>query len=285
MSSALRSDLFSKRFLLSAATWFFAWAGIIAILGQILDWTFKLAKYEWWGQAVLGVALVGIPLSMWRSWPRPIEETYESPSTRIRIVKGDLFDEGGHLVIGTCDTFDTAIPNIIARTSLQGIALERLYGNDVAKLDADLDAALSSTAPRDTVTKVGKTVRYPLGTVAVVERPPRKLFFVAYTMMDEHNNAQGTPDGLWVSLNALWSSISKHGNGHTVCMPVIGGGMSRMSNIVPTQDSIRFTILSFMFASRNNKVCDELRLVLRPQDYERLDRLELQAFLTSLKPS
>ncbi len=75
-------------------------------------------------------------------------------------------------MIGTCDTFDTAIPNIIARTSLQGIALERLYDNDVARLDADLDAALSSTAPRDTVTKVGKTVRYPLGTVAVTERPP-----------------------------------------------------------------------------------------------------------------
>lgn len=285
MSSALRSDLFSKRFLLSAATWFFAWAGVIAALGQLLDWTFKLAKYGWWSHAVLGVALVGIPLSIWRSWPRPVEETYESPRTRIRIVKGDLFDEEEHLVIGTCDTFDTAIPNIIERTSLQGIALDRLYGNDVARLDADLDAALFNTEFREKVCKEGKTVRYPLGTVAVVERPPRKLFFVGYTKMDENNNAQGTPDGLWVSLNSLWNAISQHGNGRTVCMPVIGGGMSRMSNIVPTQDSIRFTILSFMFASRTNKICDELRIVLRPQDYERLDRLELQAFLTSLKPS
>ena len=103
--------------------------------------------------------------------------------------------------------------------------------------------------------------------------------------MNESNNAQGTPDGLWASLNSLWAAISKHSNGGTVCMSVIGGGMSRLSSIVPTQDSIRFTILSFMFASRSNKVCDELRIVVRPKDYQRLDRLELQAFLTSLKPS
>jgi hypothetical protein len=96
---------------------------------------------------------------------------------------------------------------------------------------------------------------------------------------------EGTPHGLWASLNSLWAAISKHSNGGTVCMPVIGGGMSRLSSIVPTQDSIRFTILSFMFASRSNKVCDELRIVVRPQDYQRLDRLELQAFLTSFKPS
>jgi len=43
--------------------------------------------------------------------------------------------------------------------------------------------------------------------------------------------------------------------------------------------------LSFMFACRKEKVCDELAIVIRPQDYERLDRLEIQSFLTSLKPS
>ncbi|ORL74641.1 hypothetical protein A5N71_19155 [Prescottella equi] len=200
-------------------------------------------------------------------------------------MKGDIFEEDGHIVIGTCDTFDTAIPHIIERTSLQGIALERLYGHDVGRLDADLALALSSVEPIETVNKPGKTHRYPMGTVAVVDHPPRKLFFVGYTAMDENNNAQGTPDGLWISLNSLWEAILKRGNGRAVCMPVIGGGQSHLSSIVPTQDSIRFTILSFMFASRTRKVCDELRIVVRPEDYERLDRLELQAFLTSLKPS
>ncbi len=285
MSAAFRSDLLTKRFLLRTATTFFAWAGVVSVLGQLLDWAFAFTKHGWWGPLVAAVVLTGVPIAVWRSWPRLIGESYETPRTQICIVKGDLFAEDGHLVIGTCDTFDTSIPDIIERSSLQGIALDRLYGNAVDKLDADLAAALQSVRPVGEVAKKGKIARYPLGTVAVVDRPPRKLFFVAYTTMDQNNNAQGTPDGLWASLNSLWAAISRHSNGGTVCMPVIGGGMSRLSSIVPTQDSIRFTILSFMFASRSNKVCDELRIIVRPQDYERLDRLELQAFLTSLKPS
>ncbi|MCB8913354.1 hypothetical protein KUG88_24855 [Rhodococcus rhodochrous] len=285
MSATLRKDLFNRRFLIPFATELFAWAGIVSVLGQVLDWMFNFAGHSWWGIVITVLLLSGIPVAIWRSWPRPIEETYESPKTTIRIVKGDIFDQDDHLVIGTCDTFDTEPPHIIARTSLQALALDRLYGGDINALNADLDAALSSVASTETINKPGKTIRYPLGTVAVVDHPPRKVFFVGYTKMDAHNNAQGTPDGLWVSLNSLWGAVSKYGNGRAVSMPVIGGGLSRMSSIVPTQDSIRFTILSFMFASRNKKVCDELRIIVQPRDYEKLDRLELQAFLTSLKPS
>ena len=194
--------------------------------------------------------------------------------TQITIVGGDLLAQQGDLVIGTCDTFDVAVPDIIERSSVQGVALE-----------ADLDAALQSVTPIGRVAKKGKTLRYPLGTVAVVDRPPRKLFFVAYTTMDESNTAHCTSDGLWASLNSLWDAISQSSDGRTICVPVIGGGTSRLSSIVPTQEAIRLTILSFMFASRSNKVCDELRIVVRPQDYQRLDRLELQAFLTSFEPS
>ncbi|MGH3640820.1 MAG: macro domain-containing protein [Mycobacterium sp.] len=285
MSAALRSDLTTSRFLQRIATRFLAWIGLIASAGQIADWVFDLTEYVWWGYLLIVLCAIGLPLTIWWSWPRPIEETYDIPNTTIRIVKGDLFAEQGHLVIGTCDTFDTATPHIIARDSLQGIALERLYNNDVTRLDADLDAALSQATPVGSIPKDGKTTRYPLGTVAVLDHPTRHLYFVAYTEMDQNNNAQGTPDGLWVSLNSLWASIARSANGGTICMPVIGGGMSRLSSIVPNQDSLRFTILSFMFASRKGRVCNELRIVLRPEDYEKLDRLELQAFLTSLKPS
>jgi hypothetical protein len=286
MNRDLRNDLLNKRFLGQTATRFFAWVGVLAAAGQLLDWAFHFSKHGWWSPSVVGFWLLGLPLMAWRSWPRPIEETYDAPNTRIRVVKGDLFaEEVEHLVITTCDTFDTATPNIIARESLQGQALERIYDNDIAKLDADLTAALQNTKSSGNITKTGKTVQFPVGTVAVIEHPRRKLYFVAVTKMDENNNAQGTTEGLWTSLNRLWEAIGHSSNNRTVCMPVIGGGLSRISNIVPIQDSLRFAILSFMFASRKNVVCGELRIVLLPKDYAKLDRLELQAFLTSLKPS
>jgi len=84
---------------------------------------------------------------------------------------------------------------------------------------------------------------------------------------------------------ALWSEVSIHANGGSVSIPVIGGGQARLSSVLPAQDSIRLIALSFMFASRKEKVCDELRIVVRECDYGRLDRLEIQSFLSSLRPS
>lgn len=103
--------------------------------------------------------------------------------------------------------------------------------------------------------------------------------------MDAHNTAHSPPDKVWTSLLLLWDEISKRGNGGTVAVPVIGGGQARLSSVLPAQDAIRLTILSFMFASRFEKVCDELRIVVTPQEYKKLDRLELQSFLSSLRSS
>lgn len=286
MSKALAKDLLNKRFLGRATTTLLAWVGLIAASGQLSDWAFHLSKHTWWPSAVFWTSMIGLPLAIGRSWPRPIEEIYQTPRTCIRVVKGDLFDQGSeHLVITTCDTFDTAIPNIIALRSVQGQALQQIYNGDTVRLDADLAAALTNVAPVGTVQKAGKTARYPIGTVATISHPSRNLYFVAITIMSQNNTAQGTPDGLWASLNQLWEAINQSSNDRPVCMPVIGTGLSRMSNILSIQDALRFAILSFMFASRRNPVCSELRIVLRPDDYDRLDRLELQAFLTSLKPS
>lgn len=54
---------------------------------------------------------------------------------------------------------------------------------------------------------------------------------------------------------------------------------------MPIQDAIRFLILSFMFASRKERVCEELLIVVRPQDEKRIDMLEVQEFLRSLRQS
>jgi hypothetical protein len=232
--------------------------------------------------SVIVISLVG---GLVWSWPRPITQDYSAPKTRISIVKGDLLHEKDHLVIGTCDTFDTETPVIISKNSLQGQALEVLFGGDLKELDRLLADALASTSPTGSISKAGKQVKYGISAIATVKQAARLVFFLAYTEMDSKNVAGGTPDGLWKSLLALWEEISNRGNGRAVCVPVIGGGQARLSSLLPAQDSIRFVALSFMLASRGKKVCDELRIVVRPEDYKSLDRLELQSFLSSLRAS
>jgi len=157
--------------------------------------------------------------------------------------------------------------------------------DDVAEFDRQLDDALQGVQSIGTIAKEGKTVRYPVGTVAVLRNLDRCFFMVAYTEMNEQNEAHATVDGIWRSLDELWKQVSAHSNGRTVAMPVIGQGQSRISQILPAQDSIRLVILSFMFASRRTKLCEGLDIVVSPKMYETLDRLELQSFLGSLRKS
>jgi len=231
------------------------------------------------------VAVVSIGGGLAWSWPRPIAEEYNAPKTKIRVVKGDLLNEPGHLVIGTNDTFDTETPRIIARNSLQGQALDRLFGGDLLELDKQLSDALKNHQPASTVVKLGKQNRYGLGAIATLKHGPRLLFFLAYTQLNLQNKAESTPDVLWKSLLALWDEVARKANGEVVSVPVFGGGLARLSNLLPAQDVIRFTALSFMIASRGQKICDELRIVVLPEDYLKLDRLELQSFLSSLRAS
>ena len=272
---------FWRRFLVHS----FASVGAIAVVLVVINELFpKELTFRGlpWGLVILAVSAI---YGLVQSWPRPIEQSYSSPNTVIRIIKGDILNQAGHLVIGICDTFDTQPPNIIARDSLQAQALDRLFGGDIAELDSRIDLALAGYSPIETIQKLGKQRRYELGTIAVLTESGRKLFFVAYTYLNEHNQARGTADGIWKSLLNLWMQVSKQGNGGTISISVIGGGQARIAQILPAQDSIRFIALSFILASRHEKVCDELRIVVRPTEYKRLDRLELQSFLSSLRPS
>ncbi|WP_426076410.1 macro domain-containing protein [Janthinobacterium sp. PSPC3-1] len=230
----------------------------------------------------LTIAILG---SLYWSWPRPIEQTYNTPNIKISIIKGNILTESTHLVIGTNDTFDMETPIIIANGSLQGQALAILYGNDINRLKADIDSALVAKPIIGTIAKNGNVNQYGIGAIATVNHAARLLFFLAYCEMNSNNEASSSPDKIWKSLGCLWSEVSRTSNGGTISVPVIGGGQARLSNILPAQDAIRFTILSFILASRQSRVCEELRIIVRPEDYKKLDRLELQAFLSSLRSS
>jgi len=281
----LRRDLRTKRFWRHFLINAFACMGALSAAIQALIVFFPdLAKLAG-GKAFLAFTVVGIVFGLARSWPRPIREDFSAPKTSIVIEEGNLLDEKGHIVLGMCTTFDTKTPNIIARTSLQGQAQDRLFNNDDDEFNRHIEEALQSKQPVGTLKKPGKTRLYDLGTVLPIKQAARLLYLLAYCQMNEQNEARATVDGVWKSLLSLWEEISRSGNGSPVSMPVIGGGLARLSSILPAQDSIRLIALSFIFASRKEKVCDELRIVVHPKDFERLDRLELQSFLTSLKPS
>lgn len=287
MSRALLHDLKRQRFWRHFAVHFLSAIGLIAVLAGLYDVFFPDVAEGVGTWLTLVTVVVTLIYAAWRSWPRPIEQQYETPNVKITLVRGDILkqDDDDHLVIGMQTTFDTETPRIVERTSLQAQFVEKIYGGDAKRLDTDLDQALSGATPIGTITKPGKTKVYEVGTVAVLDHAARRIFCVAYSEMDQKNVARSSIENVWRGLDQLWREVTNHANGGTVAVPVIGGGLARLSQILPAQDSIRFIILSFMFACRGERVCEELKIVVQPAQYDRLDRLEIQAFLMSLRAS
>lgn len=285
MSRRLLRDLGTWRFWARFGLRVFAVVGVEAMLLGLFDVIKPDAISKLSFPVILAVVLIALIIGAVRSWPRPVEEKYSAPKTEIRLIPGNLFDCPDNLVIGMSNTFDTAVPHIIQRGSVQGQFLEKVYKQDQDTLDQDLTKALIRIQSCDTIDKEGKETVYPVGTIAVLRQHRTHYFCVAYSAMDKNNNAQADIDGLWRSLMNLWEAVRQNTNGEAVAIPIIGGGQSRLSQVLPAQDSIRFIALSFMFASRQKRVCERLDIFVRPEDLNRIDMLEFQDFLTSLKPS
>lgn len=282
----LTDDLKTRRFWRHCIAKALACGGAFSALVQFfLIFSPKAADLIQGFWPMIGICIVCLAGGAILSWPRPLEEFYSTANTTIKIVKGDILNERGHLVIGVCDTFDTGPPPIISQNSLLGQTLTRLFNGDIQRLDLLISNALTGIPVTGTIAKPGKTDRYPLGTVAVVRHDPRLIFFTAYCEMNQRNEANATIDGVWKSLLSLWDSLSAFGNHGAISIPVVGGGQSRIAQILPAQDSIRLIILSYIFESRKRRISQELRIVVSPNEYDRLDRLELRSFLASLKAS
>ncbi|MFI6815680.1 macro domain-containing protein [Nonomuraea sp. NPDC050328] len=223
-----------------------------------------------------------------RSYPRErIERQFVHPDLTVVIKVGDLLEEQAHLVVGFSDTFDTDsdADEVINRASLQGQLLARVYGGDRARLDGELSKALASVTPAcveaRTAKQRGKLKRYPIGTVALIGPPDRRVYAVAYSRMGNDLTAHSSLNDLWTSLDRLWKSIAASGQLGRVAIPVMGAELARIYAL-DRENLLKVIILSFMARSRLEPVCRELVVVIRPQDADKVDLLEMRAFLAAL---
>ncbi|MFG3149075.1 macro domain-containing protein [Streptomyces sp. NPDC048243] len=200
----------------------------------------------------------------------PTGTTGWRPDSEVVFVQGDLFEQDADLVVGFSDTFDTATDGslVISPSSLQGQLVERLYRGDVEALDADLERALASTDTESLETRSakrhGKLVRYPMGTVAVLERDRRRVFAVAFSRMNNTLTSQSTAAFLHLSLGNLWETVRRHQSDGTLAMPVLGAGLSRLE--LERETLVNMTLTSFREYTHRAPVCRELRIVVHPSD-------------------
>jgi len=217
----------------------------------------------------------------------PVSRRLDYPDVLINIIVGDIFDQDTHLAVSFSDTFDISVADdlIIHSSSLQGQLLQRFYHGDERQLDAQLDAALASIAPAGAELrsdkKHGKLTRYPLGTVAVLGEPQRRVFAVAFGRMGNDLVVRAPIEDLWQCYTRLWEAVYRFGQRGALAIPLIGSGLARVDTL-DRNNLLRLILLSFVAYSRRQVVCHELRVVIFPGDASRVAPTGLSAILDTL---
>jgi hypothetical protein len=261
--------------------------GVLAGAAQLFLTFWPEAPVPRW-PVFLGIAGTAVLVALLLSLPRnTVGRDFTHPDFTVTVELGDLFDRTSHLVVGFTDTFDTDTGDeaLVTRRSVQGQLLHRLYGGDVTALDAGLTEALAGVEPAGSETpaakRLGKLVRYPVGTVAVVKDSGRLYFCTAYGRMNNNLVTRCDTEQLWNSLARLWEAIREHGHREAVAMPIVGSDLARINNM-DHASLLKTILLSFVAHARAEGVCRSLTVVIHPQDHHRVDMLDLGVFLRSL---
>lgn len=201
------------------------------------------------------------------------------PDTIIKIKVGDLFKEDGDLIIGMSDTFDTERGYIIKPKSIQGQFLTAVYNDDAPRLNTDLTTALKGISGiRDIQKSKGKKIRYPIGTVATLIVGIKKYYCSAYSFMGNDLKAQSDIKKLSASLDMLWEEIRLKGQRGKIAMAVLGSDLARIGT-ASHSNLIKLIVSSFLLASRESPISEQLTIIIYPSNLEKVNMLELNDFL------
>ncbi|MFI6306760.1 macro domain-containing protein [Amycolatopsis thailandensis] len=257
--------------------------GVLGGSVQIYDILAAPASYN----PLVMIALLGLlPVSVGLARARPrrtLSRHFGQPDVTVTITVGDLFKQSTHLVIGYTDTFDTDItdPRVIHPSSVQA-QFQRRHYPDAAKLESALAAALAHIVPRPDIAKThGNTNRYPISTVAVLTTGTHLAFCLAYATMGSDLVARATVNDIWRSLSALWDAVYAHAHREPVSIAVIGSDLAKVDSL-DRASIIRLIILSFIARTRTGVVTRQLTIVIHPGDSEKVNMLDLAAFLATV---
>lgn len=216
---------------------------------------------------------------------RKFSHHFKRQGITFSVVIGDIFSFRDGAAISFSDTFDTEVSStLISKHSLQAIFTKRVYSDDTRTLDKDIKQALrksSATPSKDLSKKVGKTDRYPLGTVLNVGKNGKCYYLVAVSKMGSDGRAQSTQQTFHESLCNLWACIENTADNETISIPVIGTGKARLYS--DFELALKEIVLSAYSYSRiTGRPTSHLRFVISKHDARYVDMLKLKDFVESL---
>lgn len=262
----------------------FAVGGVLVMVAEAASEVFKYQglfdfyrSYVWW---IAAAVIIGCIYKNWDRLEFKVKIT-DSPDITITLKVCDVLNNEGAVVIPTNSTFDTIMTDeFISEGSIQGQYQIKWFKNRTLELDKKLDEGLAGKSFIELKDgRKHKKKRYQIGTVSRVSEKGKRAYF----LVDSDIDPQGHPidvDATDVSqaLNNLWYDLSRNGNCEPYSIPLIGTGKARAKD-VSRNEVVQQIILSFLAASKEHKITENLTVCIHPGDYEKIDWDGLCEFL------
>lgn len=278
---------------------FFSRRGISIMLGHFLQalgtlWLFlEVSSYffssltEVKGRLFYAFIIIALIWTVGRSSPSlNYKKKSKASNVEMEIKTGDLLSESGNIAFGCNDYFDTEPEKVVGSRSIIAQFVRKSFDGDHLSLDRQITDFLdrqeiTGIATTETRKSLGKTQRFPIGTIVVIQENERKVFLSAFTRTNPDNTTIVFKEDLWASLSELWTAVRKYGYSEPILIPAWGAGLARFP--ASRISLIQLAILSFVIATRESIVSRKLTLVISESDYDPEEMAEAIELIDTLE--
>ncbi|WP_157439797.1 macro domain-containing protein [Terracidiphilus gabretensis] len=221
--------------------------------------------------------IISLAFGLWKVWkPSKAKIQVANCNTVIEVLFGDLFEQEGIRIISVNEFFDSKLGRPVSDKSLHGIFLQKCFGGYSEPFDKQVEAELAIHGIQGTpIEKIeGKKLCYPIGTTAMIQvNHDRYLVFAFAKSEPKTCKAYSNVEWMWASLYRMWQRARDESGGHSVNLPLVGGGLSGLG--LPTRDLLNLIILSVITETKSREITQVIRIVLHRSRFEDVDLREI----------
>ena len=258
-----------KKFLYSI---FFGVTTLWAISEPFVTFFSKDINKYWF---LIPFGIVSIIISFVRIYPKlEVSIPLKNTNTTVKIKFGDLFRQNGVIAIPVNEYFDSEIGKPVSERSLHGFFITKILGGKHEIFDGAVNKHLIDIEFIENKRQLGKSKKYPIGTVVPLEFSDKKYLLFALSKTNDKFEAYTTPSLLLESLAGLFNVARAECNGKELNIPLIGTGLSRSG--IPPKQIVELILISILQATKQGEVTKTINIVLHDSFFDELDLTKIQ---------
>lgn len=257
-------------------------SAIITILLAFLSDSFTdfIKPYEI--QYFIGFLLLNGGIILFRNRTKNDISLKMTDTVKLNIFYDDIFTQEGIIVIPVNEYFDTIVDDkIISSKTVHGIFIKQVFGGDEQNLKSKIKKSLKNeTSTINEKRTNGNKLKYPLGTVAQVEKKGKIYFLVVLTRFNENNRAEIKKEEYQIVLTKLLNFTEQFSQGKVINIPLIGGGHSGVK--LSKQKLLEFLLMS-IHLNDNLTMINGINIVLHSSNKNEIDLNSLEYLYKVMK--